>query len=112
MEVKPYAVYTSYYNLQTADLYSNGENDPIIDATRWADDHLAFDNKGNKLPFSVSCSIFALDVDRDKELLEDKLHKFKNVRKIAVHVIVFRTMDDKIIYDFNDKVLIDGAVGN
>jgi len=107
MQVEPHSIHTSYYNLQTADLFSDGENDPIIDATRWADEHLSFDSRGNKLPFSVSCSIFALDVDRDNELLEDCMDRFKNVRRIAVHVIVFRNMDDKIIYDFNDKVLTD-----
>lgn len=107
MQVKPYGIHTSYYNLQTADLYSDGENDPIVDASRYADDHLSFDSRGNKLPFSISCSIFALDIDRNKELLEDKMGKFRNVRRIAVHVIVFRNMDDKIQYDLNDKVLID-----
>lgn len=110
MEVKPYGIYTSHYMLDNTDLYSDGENDPLIDAARYADDHLAYDAKGNKLPFSVSCSIFANEIDRDKYLLEDRMESMRIVgldTKLAVHVIVFRNMDDKIIYDLNDKVLID-----
>lgn len=110
MEVRPYSIFTSHYMLDNTDLYSDGENDPLIDAAIYADDHLAYDAKGNKLPFSVSCSIFAIEIDRNKHLLEDRIESMKIVglgTKLAIHVIVFRNMDDKMIYDLNDKVLID-----
>lgn len=45
INIIPYAVYSSTYDLKTTSLYSGGENDPIINAKMHALDYLSFDKE-------------------------------------------------------------------
>jgi hypothetical protein len=78
-------VYTSVFMLEGYELYSDGANDPIIMAMSDAEDVLAYGDMGEKLPYSISCSIFTEDV--------------RGKCKIGVHVTVYEHGDDVINID-------------
>lgn len=104
---KPYLVYTSEYSLQGADLYSGGENDPICDATIHAMDHLAFDERGKKLPFSLQTSILAQDINRREEFLEDKVLSFRRFdQKICITVLIWSNLEDYFEYEQSNKIYV------
>jgi len=87
--IKPYALYDSVYNLQYMELYSGGHLDPIVDASLYAEEHLAFDGAGNRLPFSIQTSLNAQYLDRDRFLLEDKDRKeMRFEQKVTVTIII------------------------
>lgn len=103
-KIKPYAMYDSDYMLSGVELYSGGENDPIVDATVYAKDNLAFDAEGNKLPFSLQVCISAQDIDRDVELLEDKPRAYRRWdQKVCVTIIVWRNMYDYMFFENSDS---------
>ena len=53
-EIKPYALFDSVYNLQYVGIvWWKEKNDPIVDATLYAQEHLAFDSAGNRITFLV-----------------------------------------------------------
>jgi len=102
-EIKPYALFDSVYNLQYVELYGGGENDPIVDATLYAKEHLAFDSAGNRLPFSIQVSLNAQYLDRDKMLLEDKSRKTMRLSQlITVTVIVWQTIEDYMFFESDE----------
>lgn len=100
---KPYLVYTSEYSLQGADLYSGGENDPLTDAHIHAMEHLAYDSRGKKLPFSLQVSFPCQP--RDNYLLEEKsvpLIRFD--QKVWITVLIWRNLEDYFAYEQSDKI--------
>ena len=98
--IKPYAIYDSVYDLQHVELYSGGELDPIVDATTYAQDNLAFDSAGNKLPFSLRASFNAQYLNREKNLLEDKdKKKMRLEQKVTVTIIVWETIEDYLFFE-------------
>lgn len=102
-KIKPYAIYDSVYNLQNVELYSGGELDPIVDATTYARDNLAFDSAGNALPFSLQTSFNAQYLNRDKFLLEDKDKKKMRIeQKVTVTIIVWENMEDYFFFESNE----------
>ncbi len=102
-----YQIHTSIFMLQGAELYSGGENDPLLVAEIDAVERLAFDNKGNRLEFSLSVSIFGQEHNRSISLFEDKELRYRQWdQKIAVHVIVFNSKEAKEKYELSDVTLI------
>lgn len=103
-EIKPYALFDSVYNLQYVELYGGGENDPIIDASLYAQEHLAFDSAGNRLPFSIQVSLNAQYLDRDKMLLEDKGRKTMRFEQLVIlTVIVFSCVEDYMWFESGNR---------
>jgi len=99
-KIKPYAIYDSVYDLQYMELYSGGERDPIVDATIYAEDNLAFDSTGSRLPFSLQLGLNAQYLDRSKYLLEDMDRKTMRCnQKITVTVIVWEKLDDYTFFE-------------
>ena len=92
INIIPYAVYSSTYDLKTTSLYSGGENDPIINAKMHALDYLSFDKDGNRLPFDIQSSINSEDES--------------DGAKITLTVIVFRNECDYICYKGMDVVYV------
>lgn len=78
-------VYTSVFMLEGYELYSDGANDPVMIAKMDAEDVLAYGDNGEKLPYSISCSIFVDDV--------------RGKCKIGVHVTVYDGDDGVICID-------------
>lgn len=106
--IKPYAIYDSVYDLQYMELYSGSERDPVVDASLYAADNLAFDTAGNKLPFSIQVGLNAQYLDRDKYFLEDLDKKVMRCsQRVTVTIIVFNNMDDYLWYENGEKTWID-----
>ena len=106
---KPYAVYTQNYRLQGAELHSGGENDPLVYCRIDAEEQLSYDNRGNKLPYSLQISIFGQELDRDNYILEDKdisIRRFS--QEICISVLVWANMDDYYAYEQSDKIWVNG----
>lgn len=102
--IKPYAIYDSNYMLAGVDLYSGGENDPIVDATIYARDNLAYDAKGNRLPFSLQVGMSAQDIDMEVCFLEDKNKTYRRWdQKICVTIYVWSTVEDYIFFESSDS---------
>lgn len=103
-----YKVYSSLFMLAGADLYSGEDSDPIVTAELDAICNLAYDGEGNRLPYSISVSIFGQEWDRESSMFEDKelVHR-RWEQKIAVHVIVFRDEDSKFMYDNSENIIIE-----
>lgn len=102
--IKPYGIYDSNYMLAGVDLYSGGENDPIVDVTMYARDNLAFDAKGNKLPFSLQVGMPAQDIDREVGFLEDKSRVYRRWdQKICVTIIVWSTIEDYFFFEDSES---------
>lgn len=102
--IKPYAIYDSNYMLSGVELYSGGENDPIVDAALYAEENLAFDASGGRLPFSLQVGMPAQDIDREVELLEDKGRVYRRWdQKICVTVIVWSCMDDYMFFESSES---------
>ncbi len=102
-----YQIHTSMFMLQGAELYSGGENDPLLVAEIDAVERLAFDRQGNRLEFSLSLSIFGQEHPRDVSLFEDKGLRYRRWdQKIAVHVIVFNSLEAKEEYELSNVTLI------
>ena len=107
-KIKPYAIYDSVYDLQYMELYSGSERDPVVDASLYASDNLAFDTSGNKLPFSVQVGLNAQHLDRSKYLLEDLDKRVVRCgQRVTVTIIVFENMDDYLWYENGEKTWID-----
>ena len=103
-----YRVFTSVFMMEGSDLYSDTDTDPLITAELDAMCELAFDDNGNRLPYSISVSIFGQEWDRDNYLFEDKPLTYRRWdQKLAVHVIVFNSEIDKRLYDCNEEVIIE-----
>lgn len=101
--IKPYAIFDSVYNLQYMELYSGNERDPVVDASLYAQEHLAFDSSGNKLPFSVQVGLDAQYLNRDKYLLEDMERKVVRCsQRVTVTIIIWENMDDYMFFE-NDE---------
>lgn len=106
--IKPYGIYDSNYMLAGVELYSGGENDPIVDATIYARDNLAFDTNGNKLPFSLQVGMSAQDINRDVELLEDKPKTYRRWdQKIQITIYVWKTIEDYMFFENSDIVFVN-----
>ncbi len=102
-----YKIYTSIFMLQGSELYSGNENDPLVVAECDAMDRLAYDRFGNKLPYSLSVSIFGQEWNRDIAFFEEKELPFRTWdQKIAVHVIVFNSISAKEEYENSGLTLI------
>lgn len=102
-KIVPYNTFSTTYMLAGSDLFSGGENDPVIDASVNARDFLAFDANGNKLPFSLQVGLVAQDINRDLELLEDKPKTYRRWdQKVEITIIVFRNMDDYMFFESSD----------
>lgn len=102
-----YQIHTSMFMLQGAELYSGGENDPLLVAEIDAVERLAFDKQGNRLPFSLSLSIFGQEHPREVSLFEEKsLKQRRHDSKLAVHVIVFNSLEAKEEYELSNVTLI------
>jgi hypothetical protein len=107
VRIKPYHMESSNYMLQASELYSGGENDPFVSATIHALDHAAKDSNGNNLPFSLICNILAQNIDREKEMLEDKPITYRRWdQKIEIQIIVWCNERDKEIFENNDNVYL------
>lgn len=107
-KIKPYAIYNSVYDLQYMELYSGSERDPVVDASTYAADNLAFDCSGNKLPFSIQVGLNAQYLDREKYLLEDLDKKVMRCgQRVTVTIIVFNNMDDYLWYENGERTWID-----
>lgn len=107
-KIKPYAIYDSVYDLQYMELYSGSEMDPVVDASTYAADNLAFDTSGNKLPFSIQVGLNAQYLDRDKYLLEDLDKRVMRCgQRVTVTIIVFNNMDDYMCHENGEKRCID-----
>jgi hypothetical protein len=106
--IKPYAIYDSVYDLQYMELYSGSERDPVVDASVYAADNLAFDPSGNKLPFSIQVGLNAQYLDRSKYLLEDlEKRVVRCSQKVTVTIIVFNTVEDYLWYENGERTWID-----
>jgi hypothetical protein len=107
-KIKPYAIYDSVYDLQYMELYSGSERDPVVDASVYADDNLAFDPSGNKLPFSIQVGLNAQYLDRSKYLLEDMDKRVVRCsQRVTVTIIVFNNIDDYLCYENGERTWID-----
>ena len=103
-----YRVYSSVFMLAGSDLYSDTDTDPLIAAELEAICNLAYDNNGNRLPYSISVSIFGQEWDRDVSMFEEKeLVNRRWDQKLAVHVIVFNSLEDKEEYDNSENIIIE-----
>jgi hypothetical protein len=104
---KDYWIHERYSMLQGSELYSGDlDTDPIEQAEFDAHDHIAYDGNGNKLPFSISLSIFGQEIDRREELIENKPKTYRRWdQKICVSIIVFSNMDNYFIYENSDLIL-------
>ena len=101
--IKPYAIYDSVYDLQYMELYSGSERDPVVDASLYAVDNLAFDPSGNKLPFSVQVGLNAQYLDRNKYLLEDlEKRVVRCSQKVTVTIIVWENIDDYMFFESDE----------
>lgn len=102
-KIKPYAIYDSVYDLQYMELYSGSERDPVVDASLYAADNLAFDTSGNKLPFSIQVGLNAQYLDRSKYLLEDLDKRVVRCgQRITVTVIVWQTIEDYMFFESDE----------
>lgn len=100
------AVYSCCCLLSDVDLYSGGDNDPIS-WTHLDADLLAKDDGGRCLPYDVTVSLFALNVDRDKHLLEDMPRRLRRSgQAVAVHMVVFDGLKEYEEYMNNNDCLI------
>lgn len=107
-KIKPYALYDSVYDLQYMELYSGSERDPVVDASLYAYDNLAFDSERNRLPFSVQVGLNAQYLDRDRCLLEDLDKRVVRCsQKVTVTIIVFNCMEDYLWYENGERTWID-----
>lgn len=104
---KPLFTNRSVYDLANwGDLYSGGEFDPIVDATLYASDHIAYDSKGNSLFFSLQTSIFGIDIDRNEYLLEDVSKGIRRKgQKICISVLVWNSFEDYLEYENSNELL-------
>lgn len=108
MDSAKYRVYSSVFMMNSHELYSGGEDDPIVISRCAAEDILAFSKDGKKLPYSISCSIFAQEFDRDGMLLEDLgKSQMRWMSKIAVHIIIFNNTEDKEEYENSNNTIIE-----
>jgi hypothetical protein len=91
--------YNAIYSLANMEPFSGGIDDPMVIADMDANDYIAFDNRGNKLPYLVRMSIFAHEIDRDVMLLED-LDKAirRHDQRICVSILLFETEEEKNKY--------------
>ncbi len=106
--IKPYALYDSVYNLQYMELYSGGELDPIVDAMIEANNNLAYDSAGNRLPFSIQVGLNAQYVNRDRDLLEHKGRRNMRMDQlITLTVIVFNTIEDYLWFESGNRPWIE-----
>ena len=102
--LKPYAIYDSVYDLQHTELYSGGELDPVVDAKIYAEENLAFDNSGYRLPFSTQVGLNAQYLDRNKNILEDMEKKVVRVtQKVTVTIIVWNCIEDYLFYESDES---------
>lgn len=106
-KIKPYGIYESVYDLQYMELYSGSERDPVVDASVYAADNLAFDTSGGKLPFSVQVGLSGQYLDRDKYLLEDMDKRVVRCsQKVTVTIIVFSCIEDYMWYENGERTWI------
>jgi len=102
-KIKPYAIYDSVYDLQYMELYSGSERDPVVDASIYAVDNLAFDCFGSKLPFSIQVGLNAQYLDRSKYLLEDMDKRVVRCsQRVTVTIIVWESMDDYMFFESDE----------
>ena len=103
-----YFTFTTVYMMQGCDyLYSGCENDPLTNAYIHAWDNLAFDSRGNRLPFVLEVGMPAQDIDRENSLLEDKGKTYiRWDSRVEVTAKVFYTMDG--FMEYQAKQLIEG----
>lgn len=100
------AVYSSPFQLESAELFSGNENDPVY----WAhieSDNVSRDDKGMLLPYDITVSFYGLNFDRNKCLAEELgSMKRRMWQKAAVHIVVFDTLQDYCNYMDNEHCLI------
>jgi len=102
-KIKPYGIYDSVYDLQYMELYSGSERDPVVDASVYAADNLAFDTSGNRLPFSVQVGLSGQYLDRDKYLLEDMDKRVVRCsQKVTVTIIVWSCIEDYMFFESDE----------
>lgn len=107
-KIKPYSIHDSVYDLQYMELYSGTERDPVVDASTYAADNLAFDCSGNKLPFSIQVGLNAQYLDRDKYLLEDMDKRVVRCsQKVTVTIIVWENIEDYMFYESGETGLAE-----
>lgn len=104
VKMKPYAIFDSIYDLQQVDLYSGGESDPVIDASVYAAEHLAFNASGGRLPFSIQVGLDAQSFDRSRYFIEDLDKSVVRVKqRLVLTIIVWSNYDDYIYFESKDS---------
>lgn len=91
--------YNAVYSLENVEPFSGGIDDPMVIADMDANDYIAFDNMGNRLPYLVRMSIFAHEIDRNVMLLEDVDKTIRrHDQRICVSILLFETEEEKNKY--------------
>lgn len=99
------AVYTTWTIMDSADLFSGLDHDPVSMAYLAAD-RLAADDWGRCLPYDVTVSFPALHFNRDAMLVEELRPKTRRMQIVCVHVVVFKTFADYTRYKEKDNCII------
>lgn len=106
MTKESYFTFTTSYMMQGCDyLYSGGENDPIVNATMYADEFLSIDLNGDRHPYVVEVMMPAQKIDRDVMLFEDKAIGYRRWdQRVDVVIKVFDTLKGYNDYLTNEYI--------
>lgn len=98
-EMRRKVSYNAIFSLANVDLFSGTERDPMVIAQIDAEDFVAIDNIGNRLPYHIELSIFGIEINRDEMFIEDLDRTLlRHDQRICVSIVVFETEEEKAKY--------------